>query len=100
MEFHLSNKLKVWEDNWEAICTLFNYSKELRKIMYTTNAIESLNRSYRKYTKTKGVFTSDNSLMKCLYLSTKNIEKKWTTRYPNWDMIYNELNILYPDRLN
>ena len=49
--------LKVWEDNWEAICTLFNYSKELRRIMYTTNAIESLNRLYRKYTKTKGVFT-------------------------------------------
>lgn len=91
--------LKVWEDNWEAICTLFNYSKELRKIMYTTNAIESLNRSYRKYTKTKGVFTNDNSLMKCLYLATKNIEKKWTTRYTNWDMIYNELDILYPNRL-
>ena len=51
--------------------------------MYTTNAIESLNRSYRKYTKTKGVFTSDNSLMKCLFLATKNVEKKWTTRYPN-----------------
>ena len=92
--------LKVWEDNWEAICTLFNYSKELRKIMYTTNAIESLNRSYRKYTKTKGVFTSDKSLMKCLFLATKNVEKKWTTRYSNWDMIYNELNILYPERLN
>lgn len=43
--------------------------------MYTTNAIESLNRSYRKYTKTKGVFTSDNSLMKCLFLATKNVEK-------------------------
>ena len=52
-------RLKVWE----AICTLFNYSKELRKIMYTTNAIESLNRSYHKYTKTKGVFTSDSSLI-------------------------------------
>lgn len=91
--------LNVWENNWEAICTLFNYSKELRKIMYTTNAIESLHRSYRKYTKTKGVFPSDISLMKSLYLSTKKIEKKWTTRYANWDMIYNELNILYPDRM-
>ena len=91
--------LKVWEDNWEAIGTLFNYSKDLRKIMYTTNAIESLNRCYRKYTKTKGVFTSDSSLMKCLFLATQNIEKKWTTRYVNWDMIYNELNILYPNRL-
>ncbi len=67
--------LKVWEDNWEAICTLFNYSKELRRIMYTTNAIESLNRSYHKYTKTKGFFPTDSSLMKCLYLATKNVEK-------------------------
>ena len=99
MILEVFHQKRLMEDNWEAICTLFNYSKELRKIMYTTNAIESLNRSYRKYTKTKGVFTSDNSLMKCLYLSTKNIEKKWTTRYPNWDMIYNELNILYPNRL-
>ena len=67
--------------------------------MYTTNAIESLNRSYRKYTKTKGLFTSDNSLIKCLYLVTKNIERKQTTRYPNQDILYNELNILYPVRL-
>lgn len=92
--------LKVWEDNWEAICTLFNYSKDLRKVMYTTNAIESLNRSYRKYTKTKGVFPNDTSLMKCLYLATKNIESKWTVRYANWDMIYAELDILYPERLH
>lgn len=91
--------LKVWEDNWEAICTLFNYSKDLRKVMYTTNAIESLNKSYRKYTKTKGVFPNDVSLMKCLYLATKNIESKWTVRYANWDMIYAELDILYPERL-
>lgn len=92
--------LKVWEDNWEAICTLFNYSKDLRKVMYTTNAIESLNKSYRKYTKTKGVFPNDTSLMKCLYLATKNIESKWTVRYANWDMIYAELDILYPERLH
>ena len=48
----------------------------------------------------KGGLTNDTFLMKFLYLATKNIEKKWTTRYQNWDMIYNELNILYPDRLN
>ena len=92
--------LRVWEDNWEAVCTLFNYSKDLRKVMYTTNAIESLNRSYRKYTKTKGVFPNDVSLMKCLYLATQNIESKWTVRYGNWDMIYAELDILYPERLH
>ena len=86
--------LDNWINNWENIQPFFKYGPETRKIMYTTNAIESLNRSYRKYTKTKGVFTSDNSLMKCLFLATKNVEKKWTTRYSNWDMIYNELNIL------
>lgn len=91
--------LKVWEDNWDAICTLFNYSSDVRKIMYTTNAIESLNRSYRKYTKTKGVFPNDDGLLKSLYLATMNIQKKWTARYHNWDVIYNELSILYPGRI-
>jgi len=91
--------LKVWEDNWEAICTLFNYSVDLRKIMYTTNAIESLNRSYRKYTKTKGVYPNDESLMKSLYLATLNIQKKWTSRYRNWDLILGELMILFPGRI-
>jgi len=91
--------LRVWEDNWDAICTLFNYSKELRHIMYTTNAIESLNRTYRKYTKTKGVFPNDDGLLKSLYLATMNVQKKWTTRYKNWDIIYNELSILYPGRI-
>ena len=67
--------------------------------MYTTNAIESLNRSYRKYTKTKGVFTSDNSLMKCLFLATKNITKKWTTRYGSWDLILAELSIMFDGRI-
>mgnify|MGYP000963249312 CR=1 FL=1 len=91
--------LKVWEDNWDAICTLFNYSKELRHIMYTTNAIESLNRPYRKYTKTKGVFPNDDGLLKSLYLATMNVSKKWTQRYKGWDVIYNELNILYSGRI-
>ena len=91
--------LKVWEDNWEAICTLFNYSQDLRKIMYTTNAIESLNRSYRKYTKTKGVYPNDEGLMKSLYLATLNIQKKWTARYRNWDLILGELMILFPGRI-
>lgn len=68
--------LRNWEDNWDAICPFFSYSEPLRKIMYTTNTIESLNRSFRKYTKTKSVFPSDESLMKCLYLTTQNITKK------------------------
>ncbi len=91
--------LRNWEENWDAICPFFSYSEPLRKIMYTTNTIESLNRSFRKYTKTKSVFPSDESLMKCLYLATQNITKKWTTRYGNWDMILSELSIMFDGRI-
>ena len=70
-----SSAFKTWEENWDAICPFFQFSERIRKIMYTTNTIESLNRQFRKYTKTKSVFPTDMSLMKCLYLSTKNIEK-------------------------
>lgn len=93
------NSLRNWEDNWDAICPFFSYSEPLRKIMYTTNTIESLNRSFRKYTKTKSVFPNDESLMKCLYLATQNITKKWTTRYGNWDMILSELSIMFDGRI-
>ena len=90
---------KSWEENWDAICPFFSYSKPVRKIMYTTNTIESLNRSYRKYTKTKSVFPSDESLMKCLYLATLNITKKWNGRYRNWDLILGELSIMFEGRV-
>ncbi|MDD2180962.1 MAG: IS256 family transposase [Bacilli bacterium] len=91
--------LKNWEENWDLICPFFNYSDPVRKIMYTTNTIESLNRTYRKYTKTKSVFPSDESLMKCLYLATQNITKKWTGRYRDWDRILGELSIMFEGRI-
>jgi len=91
--------LRCWEENWDAVCPFFNYSQPVRKIMYTTNTIESLNRSYRKYTKTKSVFPSDDSLMKCLYLATQNIMKKWTGRYRDWDKILGELSIIFEGRI-
>jgi len=91
--------LRNWEDNWEVICPFFSYSEPIRKIMYTTNTIESLNRSFRKYTKTKSIFPSDESLMKCLYLATVNITKKWTGRYRNWDLILGELSIQFDGRI-
>jgi len=91
--------LRSWEGNWDSICPFFGYSEPTRKIMYTTNAIESLNRSYRKYTKTKSVFPTDESLMKCLYLATLNIQKKWTTRYRDWDRILAELSIMFDGRI-
>ena len=87
------------EENWDAICPFFSYSEPVRKIMYTTNVIESLNRSYRKYTKTKSVFPSDEALIKCLYLATINIKKKWNGRYRNWDLILGELSIMFEGRI-
>lgn len=93
------NSLKNWEENWDAICPFFAYSEPIRKIMYTTNTIESLNRQFRKYTKTKSVFPTDESLLKCLYLSIRNITKKWTGRYRNWDVILAELSIMFEGRI-
>ena len=90
---------KTWEENWDAICPFFQFSEPIRKIMYTTNTIESLNRQFRKYTKTKSVFPTDMSLLKCLYLSTKNITKKWTTPYQNWGPILSELSIIFDGRI-
>ena len=90
---------KTWEENWDAICPFFQFSERIRKIMYTTNTIESLNRQFRKYTKTKSVFPTDMSLLKCLYLSTKNISKKWDQAYYNWGLILSELSIMFDGRI-
>jgi transposase-like protein len=94
-----ASAFRIWEENWDAICPFFQFSESIRKIMYTTNTIESLNRQYRKYTKTKSVFPTDMSLLKCLYLSTKNIGKKWTQPYRNWGPILSELSIMFDGRI-
>ena len=88
-----------WENNWEDVSSFFQFSEEIRKIMYTTNIIEGLNRQYRKVTKTKSVFPSDQSLEKMLYLASENITKKWTQRYRGWDQVLNQLIVLYGERL-
>lgn len=94
-----ASAFKIWESNWEAICPFFQFSEPIRKIMYTTNTIESLNRQFRKYTKTKSVFPTDMSLLKCLYLSVKNIDKKWDQAYRNWGPILSELSIMFDNRI-
>ena len=88
-----------WENNWEDVSSFFQFSDEIRRIMYTTNIIEGLNRQYRKVTKTKSVFPSDTSLEKMLYLASRNITQKWTQRYRNWDQVLSQLIILYEERL-
>ena len=91
--------LKIWENNWDSISSFFQFSDRIRKIMYTTNTIESLNRQFRKYTKTKSVYPTDMALMKCLYLAIKNITKKWTQLYRNWGPILSELSIMFDSRV-
>ena len=72
---------------------------ETRKIMYTTNVIESLNSQYQKVTKTKLIFPTDQTLQKMLYLATMKITEKWTTRYRGWDLVLNQLSILFEEIL-
>ena len=87
------------ENNWEDVSSFFQFSGDIRRIMYTTNIIEGLNRQYRKVTKTKSVFPSDSALEKMLYLASGNVTKKWTQRYRNWDQVLSQLILLYPERL-
>jgi putative transposase len=93
------NAIKSWEDNWDNIVTFFAFPEYIRKIMYTTNVIESLNSQFRKVTKTKLIFPNDESLIKMLYLATEKVSKKWTRLYPNWDVVINQLNILFQEVL-
>ena len=85
--------IKSWYDNWDELSPFFKYSVDLRKIMYTTNIIENLNRQYRKVTKAKTIFPTDEALLKMLYLATEQALKKWTQRVRGWDKIRNELSI-------
>lgn len=90
--------IKSWRDNWDELTAYFDYPQEIRKIMYTTNAIESLNSSIRKYTKTKTVFPDDQSVLKAVYLSVANVEKKWTFPVRDWGSVINQLIIKFGDR--
>ena len=91
--------LENWESNWENIQPFFKYGPQTRKIMYTTNAIESLNNCYKRLNKGRRVFPTVQALEKSMYLSTQMITEKWTSRYPNWGVTLSELNIYFPDRI-
>lgn len=90
--------VKTWEDNWDILSTFYAYPAEIRKIIYTTNIIEGLNRQFRQITKNKPSFTNDESLRKMLYLASKNIVKRWTQRCRNWDVVLNYLKVMFEDR--
>lgn len=91
--------IRSWENNWDVLCPFYKFPNDIRKIIYTTNAIEGLNRQYRKVTKSKTMFPSDNSLQKMLYMASQNVMKKWTQRYKDWDKVLSQLVILSPGRL-
>ena len=88
-----------WRENWPRLSTYFKYPAELRKLIYTTNAIEGFNRQLRKVTKAKSVFPTDDSLFKMLFLAMRDITKKWTGRRQDWSRIYASLAIFFGDRL-
>ena len=91
--------MKSWKQNWDAISTIFKFSAEVRKVIYTTNAIESLNTTYRKLNRQRSVFPSDTALLKALYLSTYETTKKWTMPIHHWGQVYGDLSIMYEGRL-
>lgn len=91
--------MKRWYDNWDAIAPIFKFSSDIRTVIYTTNAIESLNATYRKLNRQRSVFPSDKALLKALYLSTFEATKKWNMPIRNWGRVYGELSIMYEGRL-
>lgn len=90
--------IKSWQDKWELLTKFLDYPVEVRKITYTTNAIEALHALFRKNTKNRRIFPNDDSLFRLLFLNIRNLSKKWTTRQ-GWGMIVNQLSILFGDRI-
>lgn len=96
---HYPNAMKSWSANWDVISPIFKFSADVRKVIYTTNAIESLNSTYRRLNRQRSVFPSDISLLKALYLATFEATKKWSLPLRNWGKVYGELSIMYEGRL-
>jgi putative transposase len=91
--------VQSWRRNWERITPFFDYPAEIRKVIYTTNAIESLNMSLRKISKTRGSFPNDDALMKLFYLALRNISQKWTMPIHDWKAALNRFTIQFEDRM-
>ena len=88
-----------WRSDWDRLTVFFDYSADIRKVIYTTNAIESLNYSLRKMLKNRGTFPNDNSITKILYLAINRVSKKWTMPIRNWKAALNQFVILFGDRV-
>lgn len=91
--------INSWRNKWDNLSTYFKYPEEIRHIIYTTNTIESVHRQFRKLTKTKGAFSSENSLLKLLYMGIQNAKRKWTMPIKNWSLTISQLAIFFEGRL-
>jgi putative transposase len=92
--------IKSWQVHWNALSQYFKYPEELRRIIYTTNIVEGFHRQIRKYTKSKGAFTSENALLKLIYCACQKVLEKWDQTMHNWALIISQLQIYFDGRLN
>ena len=92
--------INSWRNKWENLSVYFKYPEDIRRVIYTTNAIEAIHRQFRKLTKTKGAFPNENSLMKLLYMGIQNASKKWTMPIHNWNLTLSQLSIYFEGRLD
>jgi transposase-like protein len=90
-----SYAIKSWEKNWDNLIPLFNYPPELRKIMYTTNTIEGVNRAIRKFTKTKTIFPNDQAALKSVFMAIDQVQAKWTKPIRDFGIIHNQILIIF-----
>jgi putative transposase len=91
--------IKSWQNNWHKLSTYFAYDEQIRRLIYTTNAVEGFHRQIRKITKTKGAFPNDIALLKLIYLAVENISRKWTSPLQNWALTAQQLHIKFGDRM-
>ncbi|MGK9370178.1 IS256 family transposase [Melioribacter sp. Ez-97] len=91
--------IKTWRNNWTHASTFFKYPDEIRKIIYTTNAVEAVHRQFRKVTKTRSIFPNDDALKKMLFLAYRDLSKKWTVQIQNWAVVISHLSVIFEDQL-
>ena len=92
--------INSWRNKWENLSCYFKYPEDIRRIIYTTNIIESVHRQFRKLTNIKGAFPNENSLLKLLYMGIQNAQKKWTMPMRNWSLTISQLAIFFDGRLD
>ena len=90
--------LKVWDENWSEVSTFFKYPEEVRRLIYTTNAVEGFHRMLRKFTKTKVIYPTEDALRKSIYLSVQEISKKWYLPVRDWGIIIGQFMVFFEER--